>query len=73
MASEVADNLPQLGAIHPYLPTHWWTSFDALLRVPIGTGTVLRGLLSFGRVPAAVRVGRLGPAEHRRRHVLRIR
>ena len=48
VVSEVADNLPQLGAIHPYLPTHWWTSFDALLRVPIGTGTVLHGLLSFG-------------------------
>jgi ABC-2 type transport system permease protein len=48
VASEVADSLPQLSAVHPYLPTHWWTSFDALLRVPIGTGTVLRGLLSFG-------------------------
>ena len=48
VASEVADNVPQFGAIHPYLPTHWWTSFDALLRVPIGTGTVLHGLLSFG-------------------------
>jgi ABC-2 type transport system permease protein len=48
VASEVADNVPQFGAIHPYLPTHWWTSFDALLRVPIDTGTVLRGLLSFG-------------------------
>ena len=48
VASEVADSLPQLGAVHPYLPTHWWISFDALLRVPIDTGTVLRGLLSFG-------------------------
>jgi ABC-type transport system involved in multi-copper enzyme maturation permease subunit len=48
VASEVADNLPQLGAIHPYLPTHWWTSFDGLLRVPIATSTVLHGLLSFG-------------------------
>ena len=48
VASEVADNLPQFGAIHPYLPTHWWLSFDALLRVPIATGTVLHGLLSFG-------------------------
>jgi len=47
VASEVADNLPQLGAVHPYLPTHWWTSFDALLRVPVDTGTVLHGLLSF--------------------------
>ncbi len=48
VASEVADNVPQFGAVHPYLPTHWWTSFDALLRVPIATGTVLHGLLSFG-------------------------
>jgi ABC-2 type transport system permease protein len=48
VASEVADNLPQLGAIHPYLPTHWWTSFDALLRVPVDTGTLRHGLLSFG-------------------------
>lgn len=48
VASEVADNVPQFGAIHPYLPTHWWTSFDALLRVPVATGTVLHGLLSFG-------------------------
>jgi len=48
VASEVADSLPQLGAVHPYLPTHWWTSFDALLRVPVDTGTVLHGLLSFG-------------------------
>jgi ABC-2 type transport system permease protein len=47
VASEVADNVPQFGAIHPYLPTHWWTAFDALLRVPIDTGTVLHGLLSF--------------------------
>jgi ABC-2 type transport system permease protein len=48
VTSEVADNLPQLGAIHPYLPTHWWLSFDGLLRVPIATSTVLHGLLSFG-------------------------
>ena len=44
--SEVVDNVPQFGAIHPYLPTQWWTSFDSLLRVPIDTGTLLRGLLS---------------------------
>lgn len=48
VASEVTDSLPQFGAIHPYLPTHWWISFDALLRAPVATGTVLRGLLSFG-------------------------
>ena len=27
-----SDAVPQLSAIHPYLPTHWWLSFDALLR-----------------------------------------
>ena len=48
VASEVADNVPQFAAIHPYLPTHWWNSFDSLLRVPIDTGTLLHGLLSFG-------------------------
>ncbi|MGI8450184.1 MAG: ABC transporter permease [Streptosporangiaceae bacterium] len=47
VTSQVADNLPQFAAIHPYLPTHWWTSFDSLLRVPVDTGTLLRGLLSF--------------------------
>lgn len=47
VTSEVVDNVPQFAAVHPYLPTHWWTSFDSLLRVPIDTGTLLRGLLSF--------------------------
>ena len=32
VASEVADSGPQLAAAGPYLPTHWWLSFDALLR-----------------------------------------
>jgi ABC-2 type transport system permease protein len=47
VTSEVVDNVPQFAAVHPYLPTHWWNSFDSLLRVPIDTGTLLRGLLSF--------------------------
>jgi ABC-type transport system involved in multi-copper enzyme maturation permease subunit len=48
VASDVADNVPQFAVVHPYLPTHWWTSFDSLLRAPIDTATLLRGLLSFG-------------------------
>jgi ABC-2 type transport system permease protein len=48
VASDVADNVPQFAVVHPYLPTHWWTSFDSLLRAPIDTGTLLHGLLSFG-------------------------
>jgi ABC-2 type transport system permease protein len=48
VTSEVVDKVPQFAAIQSYLPTHWWTSFDSLLRVPVDTATLLRGLLSFG-------------------------
>jgi ABC-2 type transport system permease protein len=48
VASEVVDQVPQLAAIGPYLPTHWWLSFDSILRTPVDTTTLLKGLLSFG-------------------------
>jgi ABC-2 type transport system permease protein len=48
VASEVVDQVPQLAAIGPYLPTHWWLSFDSILRAPVDTTTLLKGLLSFG-------------------------
>jgi ABC-type transport system involved in multi-copper enzyme maturation permease subunit len=48
LASEVADSVSQLDVIHPYLPTHWWLSFDALLRVPVTWPELGHGLLSFG-------------------------
>jgi ABC-2 type transport system permease protein len=48
VASEVADNVPQFAVVQPYLPTHWWLSFDAFLRSPVDTSTYLHGLLSFG-------------------------
>ncbi len=47
VASEVADNVAQFAVIHPYLPTHFWLSFDSILRSPIATGDLLHGLLSF--------------------------
>jgi hypothetical protein len=47
LASEVADSVSQLDVIHPYLPTHWWLSFDSLLRVPIVWPELGHGLLSF--------------------------
>jgi ABC-2 type transport system permease protein len=47
VTSEVVDQVPQLAAIGPYLPTHWWLSFDSVLRVPVDTSTLLKGLLSF--------------------------
>lgn len=48
VTSEVLDNVPQLAPIGPYLPTHWWLRFDALLRSPADGGTALKGLVSFG-------------------------
>jgi len=47
VASEVVDNIPQFASVAPYLPTHWWNSFDALLRTPIDTTTLYHGLLSY--------------------------
>jgi ABC-2 type transport system permease protein len=48
VASEVVDTVPQFAVVQPYLPTHWWLSFDSLLRAPVATGDLLHGLLSFG-------------------------
>src|SRR5215472_1394577 len=45
--SEILDAVSQVAAIHPYLPSHFWFSFDALLRMPIDWFQVLRGLASF--------------------------
>ena len=48
LASEVTDSVPQFAVVHPYLPTHWWLSFDALLRSPVAWPDLLHGLASFG-------------------------
>lgn len=47
VASEIVDQIPEFAAVGPYLPTHWWLSFDALLRAPVDTTTLAHGLLSF--------------------------
>jgi ABC-2 type transport system permease protein len=47
VASEICDQLPQLSAIHSYLPTHFWLSWDGLFRSPADWSGVLHGLLSF--------------------------
>jgi ABC-2 type transport system permease protein len=47
IGSEVADSVPQFAVVHPYLPTHWWLSFDGLLRAPVAWPAVGHGLLSF--------------------------
>jgi ABC-2 type transport system permease protein len=47
VASEVSDAVPQFSAVHPYLPSHWWLSFGAILRSPAGGPELTHGLLSF--------------------------
>ena len=47
VGSEVTDQVPQFAAAGPYLPTHWWTMFDSLLRSPVDTATLWPGLASF--------------------------
>ena len=47
VASEVTDQVPQFASAGPYLPTHWWTMFAALLRSPVDTTTLWHGLASF--------------------------
>jgi ABC-2 type transport system permease protein len=45
IVSEVADAVPQLSAIHGWLPTHYWLQWVDLLRDPIPTSGVSTGLL----------------------------
>jgi len=47
IVSEILDAVSQVAVIHPYLPSHFWFSFDALLRTPIAWSEVLHGLGSF--------------------------
>lgn len=45
IASEVADAVPQLSAIHSWLPSHYWTQWVDLLRDPVVTEDMGQGLL----------------------------
>jgi ABC-2 type transport system permease protein len=47
IASEVCDQVPQLAAIHSYLPSHWWLMWDGLFRSPVDWSSVQHGLVSF--------------------------
>jgi len=47
IASEICDQLPELSAIHSYLPTHYWLSWDGLFRSPVDWSGVEHGLLSY--------------------------
>ncbi len=47
LASEICDSVQQLSAIHRYLPTHWWLSWDGLFRSPADLSGMAHGLVSF--------------------------
>lgn len=45
IVSEVADAVPQLSAIHGWLPSHYWLQWIDLLRDPVITSRLVTGLL----------------------------
>ena len=45
IGSEIADSIPQLHVVAPWLFTHYWLSFGDLLRQPIYTTAITKGLL----------------------------
>jgi ABC-2 type transport system permease protein len=45
-ASQIMDVIPQLSAIHRYLPTHYWLSFAELMRDPVAFSRLVPGLFS---------------------------
>lgn len=45
IASEIIDAIPQLHAMHPWLLSHYWLAFGDLLRQPIYTADITKGLL----------------------------
>jgi ABC-2 type transport system permease protein len=66
VASEICDQLPSLSAIHAYLPTHWWLSWDGLFRAPMDASGVASGVVSFaiyGVIFAAIAWARLTSAD----------
>jgi ABC-2 type transport system permease protein len=56
VGSQILDAVQQVSAIHPYLPTHYWLMFDALLRTPITWSVIWQGLASFA-IYAVIFVG----------------
>jgi ABC-2 type transport system permease protein len=42
----ILDSISQLAWLHPWLLTHWWTAFADLLREPMATESIERGLIT---------------------------
>jgi ABC-2 type transport system permease protein len=46
IGSEICDQLPQLSAIHSFLPTHYWLAWVGLFRSPVDWSGIEHGLVS---------------------------
>lgn len=42
----ILDSISQLAWLHPWLLVHWWTAFADLVRDPIATESIARGLIT---------------------------
>jgi ABC-2 type transport system permease protein len=45
IASQIADQIPSLHRIQPFLPTHGWLGYTGLFRFPIDVSMMREGLL----------------------------
>ena len=70
VASEICDQLPQLSAIHSFLPTHYWLAWDGLFRSPVDWSGVEHGLVSFAVYAAIFGAISWAEADLCRRHQL---
>jgi ABC-2 type transport system permease protein len=48
IVAQIADSVPQISWLHPYLFTHYWLAFGDLLRQPVDPHQIWLGLLSQG-------------------------
>lgn len=46
IVSQIADSIPQISAVHPYLFSHPWLAFGDLLRAPVSWDGLQSGLLT---------------------------
>jgi ABC-2 type transport system permease protein len=53
IASQIADQIPSLHAIQPYLPTHGWLGYTGLFRFPIDLSAMRGGLIVSAAYTAA--------------------
>ena len=68
IASQIADQIPSLHVIQPYLPTHGWLGYTGLFRFPVDL-SVMRGGLVVSAVYTAVFLG-LAAWGFRRRDII---